>query len=184
MTRAAWMIALALLAGCRLETREEAARHAASAEVADIDGMADEAARGLPAAIAGKAATFQPGRTGDAALAVRLAGRVLAVKGGERARSLAIDADGDGSADAIVQLGPVVRGTALRDALGTRTFNDFDSQIEYARYARAINDRIVGQARGAAKGLAPGAHVEVIGAYVPGDDRPAFITPATIRLVA
>src|SRR3546814_4564518 len=58
---------------------------------------------------------------GDAVLAVRLTGKVLAVTGGERARSMTIDTDGDGSVDAIVQLGPVVRGTALRDALGTRT---------------------------------------------------------------
>src|SRR3546814_7467683 len=72
---------------------------------------------------------------------VRLTGKVLAVTGGERARSMTIDTDGDGSVDAIVQLGPVVRGTALRDALGTRTFNDFDSQIDYARYARLIKDR-------------------------------------------
>src|SRR3546814_15490157 len=80
---------------------------------------------------------------------------------------MTIDTDGDGSVDAIVQLGPVVRGTALRDALGTRTFNDFDSQIDYARYARLINDQAVGQARDAAKAIAPGAGIAVIGAYLP-----------------
>src|SRR3546814_9436873 len=103
---------------------------------------------------------------------VRLTGKVLAVTGGERARSMTIDTDGDGSVDAIVQLGPVVRGTALRDALGTRTFNDFDSQIDYARYARLINDQAVGQARDAAKAIAPGAGIAVIGAYMPDGDGP------------
>ncbi|MBC9032016.1 DUF2291 family protein [Sphingomonas sp. JC676] len=181
MKRAALIVVLALLAGCRFETREQAARHAAGAQVADIDGMASEAARTLPAALAGKAAAFQPGRAGDAAIAVRLTGRVVAVSDGERARLLSIDTNGDGSADAIVQLGPVVRGTALRDALGTRIFNDFDSQIEYARYARAINDRVVGQVRNAAAKLGRGSAVEVIGAYVPGGDGQAFVTPAQIR---
>lgn len=184
MKGAAPLLLLALLAGCRFETREQAARHAAGAQVADIDGMATEAARTLPAALAGKATAFQPGRRGEAALAVRLTGRIVAVSNGERARALSIDTDGDGSADAIVQLGPVVRGTALRDALATRIFNDFDSQIEYARYARALNDRVVGQVRNAAAGLAPGSTVEVIGAYVPGDAGAAFVTPAQIRPAA
>src|SRR3546814_6415656 len=99
------------------------------------------------------------------------------------ARSMTIDTDGDGSADAIVQLGPVVRGTALRDALGTRTFNDFDSQIDYARYARLINDQAVGQASDAAKAIAPGAGIAVIGAYLPDGDGPPVVTPVTIQPV-
>src|SRR3546814_12555322 len=108
--------------------------------------MAAEARRALPTAIVDKATPFDPHHKGDAVLAVRLTGKVLAVTGGERARSMTIDTDGDGSVDAIVQLGPVVRGTALRDALGTRTFNDFASQLDYARYARLITDRAVGPA--------------------------------------
>ncbi|MCM8730571.1 DUF2291 family protein [Hephaestia sp. GCM10023244] len=181
MKAPALLIGLVLLGGCRLETRDEAARHAASGQSADIEGMAAEALRALPAALTGKAAAFDPHLKGDAALAVRLTGTVLAVTGGERARAMAIDSDGDGSTDAIVQLGPVVRGTALRDALGTRTFNDFDSQIDYARYARLINDQAVGQARAAAKAIAPGARVVVIGAYLPDGDSPPVVTPVTVE---
>src|SRR3546814_19384591 len=109
---------LVLMAGCRLETREEAARHAASGQSADIEGMAAEALRALPTAIVDKATPFDPHHKGDAVLAVRLTGKVLAVTGGERARSMTIATDGDGRVDAIVPLGPVVRGTSLRDALG------------------------------------------------------------------
>ncbi|RIA43755.1 putative lipoprotein DUF2291 [Hephaestia caeni] len=181
MKAAAILISLVLVAGCRLETREEAARHAASGQSVDIEGMAAEALRALPTAIAEKATLFDPQGKGDTVRAVRLTGTALAVTGGERARSMTIDTDGDGSADAILQLGPVVRGTALRDALGTRTFNDFDSQIDYARYARLINDQAVGQVRDAAKAIAPGASVAVIGAYVPGGDGPPVVTPVTIQ---
>ncbi len=181
MKAAAILIGLVLLAGCRLETREEAARHAASGQSADIEGMAAEALRALPGAITGKATPFDPRHKGDAALAVRLTGKVLAVTGGERARAMTIDTDGDGSADAILQLGPVVRGTALRDALGTRTFNDFDSQIDYARYARLINDQAVGQAREAARAIAPGTSAVVIGAYLPEGDSPPVVTPVTVQ---
>src|SRR3546814_14328499 len=123
MKAAAILISLVLIAGCRLETREEAARHAASGQSADIEGMAAEALRALPTAIVDKATPFDPHHKGDAVLAVRLTGKVLAVTGGERARSMTSDTDGEGSVDAIFQLGPVVRGTALREAPGTRTFN-------------------------------------------------------------
>jgi len=184
MKRTVAILALALLAGCRFETREQAAKHAARAQVADIDGMASESAATLPATLAGKAVAFQPGQKGNAAIAVRLTGKVVAVSDGARARSLSIDTNGDGSADAIVQLGPVVRGTTLRDALGKYTFNDFDSQIEYARYARAINDRVVGQVRAAAAKIGQGSSVEVVGAYVPDSDGTAFVTPAQIRPAA
>src|SRR3546814_9896216 len=88
MKAAAILISLVLIAGCRLETREEAARHAASGQSADIEGMAAEALRALPTAIVDKATPFDPHHKGDAVLAVRLTGKVLAVTGGERARSM------------------------------------------------------------------------------------------------
>ena len=49
--------------------------------------------------------------------------------------------DGDGSADVTLQLGPVIRGTALRDAMPFIVFTDFRDQIEFAKLARAMNDR-------------------------------------------
>src|SRR3546814_7969291 len=74
---AAILISLVLIAGCRLETREEAARHAASGQSADIEGMAAEALRALPTAIVDKATPFDPHHKGDAVLAVRLTGKVI-----------------------------------------------------------------------------------------------------------
>ena len=41
-----------------------------------------------------------------------------------------------------VQLGPVIRGTALRDVAPFYDFDDFRDQIEFAKLSRAINDRI------------------------------------------
>lgn len=60
----------------------------------------------------------------------------------KRARTLSLDTDADGSADTTVQLGPVIKGTALRDGAPFYNFDDFRDQIEYAKLARALNDRI------------------------------------------
>jgi predicted lipoprotein len=44
---------------------------------------------------------------------------------------------------AAIQIGPVLRGTALRDALEFIRFTDFVNQLEFAGVANALNDRIV-----------------------------------------
>ena len=48
----------------------------------------------------------------------------------------------DGQAAAI-QIGPVLRGTALRDALEFVRFTDFVNQLEFAGVANGLNDRVV-----------------------------------------
>lgn len=59
-----------------------------------------------------------------------------------RARKAMLDTDGDGTADVTLQLGPVIKGTALRDIAPFYDFNDFRDQIEFAKLGRAINDRV------------------------------------------
>ena len=44
---------------------------------------------------------------------------------------------------AALQIGPVLRGTALRDALPFIRFTDFINQLEFASVANALNDRVV-----------------------------------------
>jgi predicted lipoprotein len=44
---------------------------------------------------------------------------------------------------AAIQIGPVLRGTALRDALEFVRFTDFVNQLEFAGVANALNDRVV-----------------------------------------
>ena len=57
-----------------------------------------------------------------------------------RAAKLELDTDADGAADLVVQLGPVIKGTALRDAADFIVFTDFRDQIEFAKLARSLND--------------------------------------------
>lgn len=71
-------------------------------------------------------------------------GKIIAAKLDTRARKMELDTDGDGAADVTVQLGPVIRGSALRDVAPFYDYDDFRDQIEFAKLSRAINDQIVG----------------------------------------
>jgi len=74
--------------------------------------------------------------------AVKLSGKVVAADTASRAATIDLDADGDGKADAKVQIGPAVRGTALRDTLEFVNFNEFKNQIEWAQFGKAFNEKI------------------------------------------
>lgn len=75
---------------------------------------------------------------------VKGAAKVLAVETASRSGMIKLDlAPGDGKADASIQVGPVMRGTALRDALPFIQFNLFTNQLEYADVSNQLNDRVV-----------------------------------------
>ena len=74
--------------------------------------------------------------------AVADTGVIVSAKLDTRARVAGVDMDGDGSADLTIQLGPVIRGNALRDIAPFYNFDDFRDQIEFAKLGRALNDRI------------------------------------------
>jgi predicted lipoprotein len=63
-----------------------------------------------------------------------------------------------------LQIGPVIRGTALRDALDFIRFTDFVNQLEFAGVASALNDRVVSAVLQTAPDLVPGAEVSFVGA--------------------
>ena len=53
---------------------------------------------------------------------------------------LRLSGSGPGPGLATLQIGPVIRGTALRDAASFIQFSDFTNQIDYAGAANALND--------------------------------------------
>lgn len=71
--------------------------------------------------------------------AVKLTGRIVEANTESRAATAGVDTDSDGKADVTLQLGPVLRGTAIRDVLPFVTFNTFKNQIEFATLAKAFN---------------------------------------------
>ena len=62
------------------------------------------------------------------------------------AAKIDVDADGDGQPDAQVQIGPIIRGTSLRDSLPFISFTAYTNQVEFAQLANAFNDHAAAQA--------------------------------------
>jgi predicted lipoprotein len=84
-----------------------------------------------------------------------------------------------------LQIGPVVRGTALRDATGLVSFNQFSNQLDYADVSKEMNSRAMKTAFSAvpAASLA-GESVTFYGAFTfdPHSKSPVLITPVKISL--
>ncbi len=116
--------------------------------------------------------------------AVKFTGKVVAADTQSRAATLDVDVDGDGKADAKVQIGPALRGTALRDTLDFVNFNEFKNQIEWAQFGKAFNEK----ANTAFLSAIPrdgitGKTVTVVGAFpLPsGSDLP-LVTPSELTV--
>ncbi len=66
-------------------------------------------------------------------------GKVLTVNTTSRAGTATIDTTGDGEADLTLAIGPVIRGTSLRDAMPFISFNQFTNQMDYAAVSNQLN---------------------------------------------
>ena len=89
-----------------------------------------------------------------------------------------------GGHDVALQIGPVIFGTALRDALPFVSFEQVVNQIQFAQVSRELNDRATATARAGldvAK-LVPGAHIAFAGAMSGGS--PLQVTVVQLHLIA
>lgn len=117
-------------------------------------------------------------------LVARVDGKVVAANTASRAATIDVDTDGDGKADATVQIGPAMRGTALRDALDFVSFNTFTNQIDFAKFGKAFNQHVDKTVLSALpRATLVGRQVSIIGAF-PLDKAvdPPLVTPATVTL--
>ena len=103
-----------------------------------------------------------------------------------RSRVGVAQVQGDAGERVAVQVGPVLRGTALRDALGFVRFTDFANQTEFAAIANAFNDRVLRDV------VAPidldalkGRTLTIVGAAVvpaAGNDAAIDVVPVVMRV--
>lgn len=110
-----------------------------AAAATDVVPLRAAIAGGLDAA-GGTLGLRAAGGGGPWNFAVKGTGVVVTSDRASRAAKLGLDTDADGAADVQVQLGPVIKGTALRDVAPFYVFTDFRDQIEFAKLARALND--------------------------------------------
>ena len=119
--------------------------------------------------------------------AIEGSGRVLSVDTSSRNGLLLIDvAPFDKVPDVSIQIGPVIRGSALRDATGTIRFTDFVNQLQFADVENELNNRVLRSVVSSldTKSLA-GRMVEFTGAFgMDGTGKPAIhgIVPVSLRV--
>ena len=73
---------------------------------------------------------------------VKGTGKVIEVHTESQAGTLVLEVPGLEEKIAL-QIGPVVRGTALRDATGAAPFDQFTNQLDYADVSKEMNTRAV-----------------------------------------
>lgn len=71
---------------------------------------------------------------------VKGSGVITAVNTESRASTVDIDLfPNDGQADLVMQIGPVIKDSSIRDSLDFISFTDFTNQLEFARLSNAFN---------------------------------------------
>ena len=123
------------------------------------------------------------GTGGRASFLVTGTARVLDVDTTSRAAVAPLDVEPyDGTPDAELQIGPVLRGTALRDALPFIHFDDFTNQMEYASVSRVLHQRIADSVLAKVeRATLPGRTIQFSGAFTEGSGLP-LVTPVTIQV--
>lgn len=84
----------------------------------------------------------------------------------------------------MIQIGPAINGTALRDATGLVDFNDFLNQIEYANAATELNNKVKSDVLADVDAAAAeGKTVRFVGAFAYGSNPAVLqITPVELEV--
>lgn len=116
--------------------------------------------------------------------AARVEGTIVEAETKSRAAYLEVDVDADGKADVRVQIGPAIRGTAIRDSLTFVNFNEFKNQIEWAQFGKSFNTHVNGLLlEKISRDELPGQKVEALGAFpLPSKGQLPLLTPVQITV--
>ncbi len=109
-------------------------------------------------------------------------GTVAAKDTSSRAGKLVVSPDGDPPGQQIVlQIGPVVRGTAIRDSLPFISFQQFTNQLEFADVSKALIARSLEQVGSSLGAVDAGSRIAFIGAMAVNSASDAIvITPVAL----
>jgi predicted lipoprotein len=111
-------------------------------------------------------------------------GKVLAVDTESRAGTMAVDLDPyDGTLDLKIQVGPVVKGTSIRDSLSFISFDEFENQIEFAKLANTMNKKACEAALGTTDvSSMVGKEIAFIGFFTADGTEDVLATPIEITI--
>jgi predicted lipoprotein len=120
---------------------------------------------------------------GPSSVMVEGSGRIVEVDTSSRVGTATVEVDVSGRPERVhLQIGPVLRGTSIRDALPSVSFDQFVNQIQFADLAGALNARVEGEILASVDREALlGRAVHFVGAVTLDGERPLTVTP--LRLV-
>ncbi len=200
-TGAIAVLALVAFAGCRIATvRPLDEKGSPAAGAVPAGGALDAAAfvesiwqpevlRALDGAadvgtIAGEAASFADESAGrPRSLVVRGRGRVVDVDTRSRSGTATVALDTKARATVVLQVGPVITGTAIRDALPALGFDRFVNQIQHADVGNELNARVEREVlKGLDRAALRGRHVRFAGMASFEEGRPPTVTPVRLEV--
>lgn len=112
---------------------------------------------------------------------VTATGTITALNTKSRAGTLTLSTD---AGDITLQIGPVVKGNAIRDVLPFVSFKDFTNQIDFADAGKALTAAAMTGIAPAVGGLAVGQRIEVTGAVtLTKAADPLLVTPVGIKVL-
>lgn len=139
-------------------------------------------ANGDLGSLADKYGKYSMGDSGELTYTVKGTGTVTEVQTEKKAGYIAIKLEGyDGSEEIKIQVGSVIKGSSVRDALSFIKFGDYTNQEEYAAVSQSINDVIMEKVINpeTASGLNRKT-IEFTGCFTVKDDTTILITPVVL----
>lgn len=135
--------------------------------------------------LAQKYGHYSMGDSGELSFIVRGTGTIDTVKNKLRAGYLRVKVDGyEGPAQVRLQIGPVFKGSAVRDTISKISYRDYKNQIEWAQVSVAFHNLISKEV------LAPldmnsmlDKKVEFVGCFTVGRPSQILITPVSLKVL-
>jgi predicted lipoprotein len=118
--------------------------------------------------------------------AVHAKARLVSVNTESRAGTLVVEiATESGKHEVTLQIGPVVKGSTIRDSVPFFTFENVTNQIEFAQVGRSFNERALKEIAPALPKLTtPGTPLEFHGAIsINGVPETYVVTPVSIKVI-
>lgn len=136
-------------------------------------------------AVAGQTAGYRPATEGSPwTFIVSGTGAVTKKNTASRAGTLTVALDGTAPpAEIAIQIGPVVRGNAVRDSLPFVSFKDFTNQLEFADVGKAFTALAVEAISADAAAIAEGQKISFVGAMsLNSKTDKIVVTPVSLKV--
>jgi len=141
-------------------------------------------AKGDLKSLAGKYGKYSMGNSGDLTYTVKSTATVKEVNTEKKAGYLEVTVSGySGSAKIEIQVGPVFKGSSVRDALKIIKFEEYKNQVDYAAVSQSINNVIKKSVIDRVDlTTLKGKQIEFTGCFTADQDNLILITPVALTV--